>query len=283
MPDERPIILIGTQRSGTTWLGHLLGSHPDVAFWDEPRHVWTWSNAKTPDDRLTAEHARPEVADHIRRVFAAHAAERGKPRFAEKTPSNCLRVPFIRAVFPEARFLLVVRDGRSVLRSTSEIMRSGVPVSRVWKRAVETPPREWPAYAGQIVGVLKSKITGSKIKYWGPRPPGWAEWIEDDHPDIVLAKQWAHTLDAARTDLRSIGDDTFHEFRYDDLARHPRTTLTAIFEFAGLSVDQRVIAQAESSARPQSIDKWRSELDDESLDRIRPHMQPLLDELGYQW
>jgi len=281
MHDARPIIIIGTQRSGTTWLSKIFESHPDIAFWDEPRNVWTWSNAKTPDDRLTAEHARPEVVEHIRAAFAARAREHHKPRFAEKTPSNCLRVPFIRAVFPDARILLVVRDGRSVIRSTGELMQSGVPTARIWKRAKETPLREWPAYARQAAGLIKSKLTGSKIKYWGPRPPGWNEWVEHDHPDVVLAKQWAHSLSTARNDLNI--DGNFHEFRYDDLARDPRSTLTKVFRFADLNVDEAVITQAQESARPESIDKWRSELDDETLDRIQPHMRPLIEELGYAW
>ena len=280
MPDARPIILVGTQRSGTTWLGQLLSAHPDVAFWDEPRHVWTWSNADTPDDRLDETHARADVAEHIRAAFAAHQNEHGNTRFAEKTPSNCLRIPFIRAVYPEARILLVVRDGRSVIRSTSEIMNSGVPTSRIWKRAMETPIREWPAYAGQAVGILKTKVTGSKVRYWGPRPPGWREWLDTDHPDVVLAKQWAHSLATARADLRSADH---LEFRYDDLAADPRATLARILDFADLAHVDALFEQAERSAHPESIDKWRSELDDETLERLRPHMQPLVEELGFDW
>jgi hypothetical protein len=32
----------------------------------------------------------------------------------EKSPRNALRIPFLRAVFPEARFVVIVRDGRDV-------------------------------------------------------------------------------------------------------------------------------------------------------------------------
>src|SRR5690606_4960518 len=127
------------QRSGTTWLGSLLRELPGVAYWEEPRHVWVRGNASTGDDRLTSEEARPAVRRAVRRRFERYVRERGSDRLAEKTPSNCLRVPFVRAIFPDAKFLLVVRDGRSVLRSTGEIMDGGVPPKRVLKRALETP------------------------------------------------------------------------------------------------------------------------------------------------
>ena len=35
-PAERAILLLGAQRSGTTWLGKILDSHPDVLYRNEP-------------------------------------------------------------------------------------------------------------------------------------------------------------------------------------------------------------------------------------------------------
>ena len=37
---SRPILVVGTHRSGTTLLGRALGHHPEVAYWEEPRHVF---------------------------------------------------------------------------------------------------------------------------------------------------------------------------------------------------------------------------------------------------
>src|SRR5688572_17089878 len=139
MSTASPILFIGTQRSGTTWMGSVLAKHPRLAYWPEPRHVWTRGNSYRPDDRLTAADARPRVARHIRDTFAHFVQERGKERLVEKTPSNCLRIPFLRAVYPDAKIILVVRDGRSVIRSTDEILEKGVPTDRMVQRALETP------------------------------------------------------------------------------------------------------------------------------------------------
>ncbi len=62
---DRPIILIGSPRSGTSLLGRLLAAHPDVAHWKEPRMVWITGNQHLPDDVLHEEHLTPEIAAEI--------------------------------------------------------------------------------------------------------------------------------------------------------------------------------------------------------------------------
>lgn len=285
MTDANPVILLGTQRSGTTWLGSVLGAHPAFAYYEEPRHVWCWGNASTPDDRLTEAHATPRVCAHIHAAFGEHVQKLGGESLCEKTPSNCLRVPFINAVYPEAKLLLVVRDGRSVIRSTAEIMAGGVPTSGIVSRALKTPPWEWPAYTGKLVSTLKQKVTGKSLDFWGPRPPGWKQWLEHDHPDVVLAKQWAHTVRTAYDDLLRLGEPgrAFFMFRYEDMAREPETTMTDLAAFLGIQSPDKLIDAAVRTAKPETIDAWRDEIEDETLDRVRPEMEPMLNRLGYTW
>jgi hypothetical protein len=278
---DDPIILVGTHRSGTTWLGEVLSRHPRLAYWVEPRHVWTWGNSYTPDDVLTADHATDRVKAHIRDAFAAFVADAGKDRLAEKTPSNCLRLPFIRAVYPRARVLLLVRDGRSVLRSTDEIMATGVPLTRVLTRARQTPVLEWPAYAGQAAGTVWRRVTGRKLNYWGPRPPGWREWVGRDEPDVILARQWSGTIARAIDDAE--GDPLVHRIRYEDLMARPRAVMAEACAFADLAQPGPVIDAAEATADPTRADKWREALDEQTLELVRPHMQPTLERLGYAW
>jgi hypothetical protein len=280
---DRPIILIGTHRSGTTWLGDLLGTHPSLAYWVEPRHVWTWGHAKNPHDRLTAADATPKVRAHIHRAFADHVAKAGRERLCEKTPSNCLRVPFIHALFPDARFLLVLRDGRSVIRSTSEIMAGGVPTGRILQRALQTPPWEWPAYAAPALKALRHRISGKSLDFWGPRPPGWQAWVASDPQDVVLAKQWAATLSTAVDDVRALPPGSALEFRFEHMVAEPRQTMQRLVDFMQLPEAGPLVERAASTADARTLDKWRTELDQTTLDLIRPHMLPLLTRLGYTW
>ena len=120
---ERPIIILGAGRSGTTALTEVLRHHPDVAVWEEPKHIWRFGHAYRSHDVLTAADATPRVKRYIHEQFAAYLRDSGKARFIEKTPSNCFRVSFIRAVFPDALFVHVMRDGRAAVTSAMEQWR----------------------------------------------------------------------------------------------------------------------------------------------------------------
>jgi len=282
---DAPIILIGTHRSGTTWLGGILKTHPSLAFWGEPRHVWTRGNAYIPHDRLTERHAKPRVARHIRATFERFVRDAGRQRLAEKTPSNCLRVPFIRAIYPEAKILFVVRDGRSVLNSSERLMTSDVPKmpQRARSRALQTPLWEWPAYAPQAAQLLSKRLLGTRLRYWGPRPPGWKQWVRNDPPDLVLAKQWAATMTIALDDTEGAPEDHVLRFRYEDLVRRPREVFAGIARFLELPDPEPTIEMVVESARPDRAEGWKETLSSDQLARVGPIMEPVNTRLGYQW
>lgn len=264
-------------------MGSVFERHPALAYWPEPRHVWSWGNSYKPDDRLTGADARENVRRKIHAIFGRFVAEAGKSRLVEKTPSNCLRIPFLRAVFPDAKIILVVRDGRSVLRSTGEIQDKGVPTSRIVQRALETPWFEWPAYAGRAAMTITRKITRRPLTFWGPRPPGWREWVRQDHPDVVRAKQWSATILSAVEDGQRDDPERFMQFKYEDLMHSPREVMQRIVDFAELEGAGALVDHVAGSADPNRQGKWRDQLDSETIDRIRPHMEPTLNRLGYQW
>lgn len=114
---KRPLIILGSVRSGTTLLGSLLRQHPDVAYWEEPKHIWRHRHAYRKHDVLTAADATPPVRNFVRNQFAQFLAQSGRKRFVEKTPSNCVRVPFIREIFPDVQFIHLIRDGRAAVVS----------------------------------------------------------------------------------------------------------------------------------------------------------------------
>jgi hypothetical protein len=121
-----PIFVSGCNRGGTTILARILGAHPEVRnigrgpfcegqyiwrtrFRDWSRHRWAigpWRRFL----RRTAEDATPERIAYFRRAFCE--ATGGEGRLLEKTPSNAIRVPFIDRLYPDCRFVHVLRDGR---------------------------------------------------------------------------------------------------------------------------------------------------------------------------
>ncbi len=123
------------------------------------------------------------------------------------------------------------------------------------------------------------------MSYWGPRPPGWRDWIKNDHRDVVLAKQWAATLSTAIHDTQNMSADRVLRLRFEDVVRDPAAQMQQIIQFAQLEGPEgdKVIGEACRTAQPEAADRWREQLSKETLDRIRPHMEPLLNQLGYEW
>jgi hypothetical protein len=277
-----PIVLVGAQRSGTTWMGRLLGERPEIAYWVEPRQVWSFGHWFRPDDRLTAADATPLVKRHIRRRFLEYAERRGKSRFCEKTPNNCCRLPFVRAVLPEARILLIVRDGRSVIRSTVHMREAGPDWNRIGDRLRESSPWDWLAFASRAPWLL-AKIRGKPVKYWGVRPPGWREWVENDSPLVAMSKAWAAAIRIAVSDGRAMDPERFLEIRYEALTERPREVMQQVVDFLALPGAGDLVEKVVAQADPGRQAKWRTEMAAEVQEAVRPHLEPTLRWLGYAW
>ena len=84
-------------------------------------------------NRLTAADATPEAVAALYAALAPQLRDRAgrppaagaAPRLLEKTPKNALRIPFLAAAFPEARFIFLHRDPRQNLASIIEAWQSG--------------------------------------------------------------------------------------------------------------------------------------------------------------
>ncbi len=118
---KKPVFIIGTGRSGTTILGIILSMHRDVGFLNEPKALW---HAINPDEdlvgsysrgparyRLGAEDVTSEMISVAHRIYGAYLFSTLSSRVVDKYPELVFRVPFVRSLFPDARFLFLVRNG----------------------------------------------------------------------------------------------------------------------------------------------------------------------------
>lgn len=110
-----PVLVVGVGRSGTNLLAAALGADPRFRNAFENRYVWNIGQCTWRHDVRTAADASEPVAAAIRAHFARAAVD-GRI-VVDKTPSNAFRVPFLAAVFPEARVVNVIRDGRANVAS----------------------------------------------------------------------------------------------------------------------------------------------------------------------
>jgi hypothetical protein len=97
-----------------------------------------------PEESVLAEirAAEPEgLVGAIEAFFVAYAKAHGKPRWGDKTPGYSIDMPLIAQLFPDARFVHIIRDGRNVALSFMEVPRpprSLIEAAEVWKHRVRT-------------------------------------------------------------------------------------------------------------------------------------------------
>ena len=282
---DRPIVLLGAARSGTTLFADaVFGLHPDVAYYPEPRFVWRYGNAYKPSDVLTAADATPAVRRAIRERFERFRHDAGRSRFAEKTPSNCFAVPFVREVLPGALFLHLVRDGRDVavsaakewqgggegaldspeLREGSRVAQLGKGISR-WAQLRDRvfdvrSALELPAYTGRLAAFAARKLLRPDRLSWGPRFPGIAR-VRREHTLLeTTAIQWARSVEAARQGADGLGA-RYLELRYEDFVSNPRDTVARALAFLHLDAPDALVDTMASQVVSRPVPSWPRKLD----------------------
>jgi hypothetical protein len=299
-----PIVVLGAARSGTTLLADTLALHPDVAYWPEPQFVWRTGNAYRGSDVLFERHATAAIRASIQERFDAYRASTGKSRFMEKTPSNCLRMPFVLSVLPEARVVHVLRDGRDVAMSAMlEWTGTGIPrradgrrqpMSGLEKLRVVASeqvlsgriPRgrvswwELPAYAPRVANVVRRYLFRGSEAPWGPRIPGLKGVRRSFTLLETCAIQWDVSWRMARSGCLGLGEDRYLEIRYEDLSREPVAYFERILDFAGLSRASEVIDRAATVIEPQ-VARWKGKMDPADAVGLDALIGESLRELGY--
>lgn len=281
---EKPILIIGCNRSGTTLLFRNLSEHPRTwTLYEEGQDIFyrCYPQHEELGDRVVASPS-PEEAERIRRDFfrAAHNKElfkdtpllkllprklfqrplsrlykRAPLRLVEKTPANSLRVPLLAELFPSGRFIFLIRRPEEVI---SSLMQG-------WRR--------WSGVTGEW----------SFTKWHYLAPPGWRQWTNRSLEEIC-AFQWIESVRIAWEDLNEHCGDRFMLVRHEDAVSEPRATYREILEFCELPASghfdrqvnrsaERVFTHGGSKPRPE---KWK-DLHEAEIDAVRPMFQPLRD------
>ena len=140
------VFLVGFQRSGTTWVQKVLGAHPDIGtaqeshvfdqfigpavrFWDGVLAVDVGRGGVGLPAYLTQEEFDGLGRELVERVFSKADEYHDKAVFLEKTPDHVRYIDVIHRLFPEARFVMMVRRPEDVVES---MLAAGKDWGRNW-------------------------------------------------------------------------------------------------------------------------------------------------------
>lgn len=267
---DRPIFIIGAPRSGTSLLYSILRTSSKLAHWPGEAHE-VWEADYHPALRgwesnvLRADDVEPIPAARIQREFFL-VTGKGK-RLIDKTPRNAGRVGFINALFPDARFVFLQRDGRDNVNSLINAWRT-------------------PRYRTYAIPDGHS-IPGVDPKWWKfVLYPGWRE--DASGPlEVVCAKQWAISNDLASDAARKIEPERWILIRYEDLVANPEDQIGRLMSLLELPYEDAVGAKASSTrttaintVTPPEMGKWRRE-NPQEIKAIFGLIAPTMSALGY--
>lgn len=288
--------MLGCQRSGTTLLRHIVDIHPQVAVMPESGWFGTWyelGTGLTPDGFVTPDlvpillrtcknadlRMDPEelyemagrkekvlYASFVSAVFDGYGKARGKSLVGSKNPDYLRHLNTLHRLWPQAKFVHIIRDGRDICLS----------MSARWKN--------------------RSDFRGFPFMLYEKPDLVFDNWSED--PVITTAKWWEWNVQLGREFGRSLNSEMYYEMRYEDLVAGPQDQCIALCEFLGIPFDDAMLRHQENfkPRRGESgailhasvglpitpgLRNWRSDMALGDLERFEAAVGLFLEELGY--
>jgi len=258
MHNFRVISIHGAPRSGTSWLGKIFDSHPDVAYRFQPLFSYRFKNAISENSSIE------EVDQFFEDLYDIKNDEfilQQRQKSSGVHPKN-----FIKNSCPSALVMKEVRYHyliKTMLTKVSGIKIIGVvrhPCGAInsWLKT----PREFHPEWNQL---REWRTAESKNQFRIEEYYGFEKWRE---------------LAATFLDLSLQYPSSFKLVRYEDMVEHPIKTISDLFAFAGLPMHAQteeflISSQAKEMEDPDTVfrlsdvaHRWKRELLPEISDAI---------------
>lgn len=245
--DERLVFVVGSPRSGTTFLAGAIGSVPGFIDLGEVAAL----KAAIP---ALARRPVPEASGEIRRILdvTRRLGLTGGLRGVEQTPETAYVAEAALVAYPRARVVHIVRDGRDVVCSLLE---------RGWLNQ------------GRAGADDAGLSYGAQARFWVERGREEEFGRADDARRCAWA--WRRYVSAAR----QVGDRAV-EVRYEQVASDPAAAARHLA--AALDAPEGPLADALGRMHDRSIGRHRTDLTPEQLRAVEGECGELLEVLGYR-
>lgn len=250
---------------------------------DEINYIWRHGNLRYPSDEFPAALARSTVQRYIRHQFDWVGQRYDAQVVVEKTCANSLRVPFVDAVVPKARYVFIRRDGLDAVGSAMGRWKAPLEIPYLARKARFVPVTDLPWYAARYFGSRLYRLVSQegRVGLWGPQIDDMDELLTRYPLDEVCALQWQRCVESARGAFEAMHHDRWIEVGYEDFVRSPEAELGRVLDFLGIEVAPGIRSEAVNEVCPDSIGKGRAALSAESIDRIEGRVHDTLVRYGY--
>lgn len=251
----RTIIVVGMPRSGTSWLGQIVNSHPEVAFRTEPLFSYRFKNVISPDstdlDIQNFFDVLLESGDDAFLMQQHHVDSGAYPNFLKVSPS-CLAYKTSRHHELLERFLASKLDIHvvGIVRHPCGAINSWIHSQKEFLQKRCSVEQDWNS------GTCRKDGVG---EYWG-----FNDWLSTTKNFLALNERFR----------------AFSLVRYSDLVRDPIGTSKVIFGEIGLRWNPQTeeflgLSHSVHNDDPYAVykskdvnERWRRELDMVLIDEI---------------
>jgi hypothetical protein len=181
----------------------------------------------------------------MRKTFTALQRYAGAGLVVSKRIASNQRIPLLSAAFPAARFVHLIRDGRAVAYSLSQV---------AW----------WE----------------EDVVWWlGTSPGRWHQQGGD--PWELRARHWVRELESVGQGLLTVPPDQQLQIRYEDLVDRPLEIIARVALFAGLPDDGGWTTELGRLQYPNRNERWREALAGEVRSQVERVQYDQLLRFGY--
>jgi len=270
---DRPIIVLGCSRAGTTLVYKTLSESPEIGSLQRETHDF-WVGLHPLRDKhwdthaLDASDASERDRATVSRYFYSWT---GRHRWVDKNNQNGLCVPYLHAVFPDAVFVYVKRSPGDNLNSLIE----------GWGK-----PDEFATWSGDLPDAVT--IDGGRYRRWCFfLAEGWRKYTSASI-ETVAAFQY-EAINRAILDARAaIPSANWVEVFYEELVREPVGTFRQVFEGCGLRFNSglerhcaQVLDVPYNAFSAIGLDKWKDGHNRERVERVLPMVAAIASRMGY--
>ena len=274
-----PLIILSAPRSGSTLLFEMLGrqngywnigGESHIAYASMP-HL-RFENSARDSSCLGAHHADGETCslfraellylarDHqgVGYIHRTQTDRPGKITLVEKTPRNALNIPFLKSVFPRAKYLFLQRDARQNIASIIEGWTLGLQTGRF---ATYPDLPDW-----------------DRNNWCFLLPRGWRTMRGKSLAEIA-AFQWAASNREIVEQLALMPKSQSLCINYKDLVDSPAETLSTINSFNGVQERKNIDAEMQLPMSATTIstpdaNKWKKHQSE--IEPLMPDLEPLI-------
>lgn len=220
-------LIVGSFKSGTTWLQKLLNAHPKICSQGE---AWFFDNLLAYINLAVDKYSKEKLPGinqlqpfQVNNIFkntmyeyiANWPGQDEAECIVEKTPNNSFKLPLIKEILPNVKIIHIVRDGRDVVTSS-------------WFHQFRDKPAWFKKYENNFTDF---------VEYWTSEI-----WMKANKKCL---------------DFKTLHPEDYLSIRYKDLLVDPIETLGQLVSEMGIESSKEQIKNCLESASFEKLSKGR--------------------------